>query len=175
MESQPNAPETMSELRQRIDESWSSLEQTLSGLTDEQLTTVKDQAGWTVKDHLVHLTAWESSITNLILGQPRHEALGVDQAIYLEGPIDTINAIIQDREQDRPLPEILDELHHGHQQLLGALATLDDDDLRRPPAHFLPDDPGVDAGDTRPVLEGIAGNSYEHYDEHHAWIREMMR
>lgn len=45
-------------------------------------------------------------------------------------------------------------------------------DLFRTYSYFQPDEPGEDSG--RPIIAWIIGNTYEHYDEHRAWIEELI-
>ena len=50
----------------------------------------------------------------------------------------------------------------SHARLMRRLATMSDADLRRSYNHYQPNDPR-DPGDDRPVVEWVAGNTYEHY------------
>jgi hypothetical protein len=53
------------------------------------------------------------------------------------------------------------------------LDAMTDADLRRSYNHYQPDDPR-DPGDDRPVVEWVAGNTYEHYAEHVGYIKEIV-
>ena len=56
------APElTKVELMQQTDSTWTALQDALNRLDETQLTMAKDNAGWAVKDHILHLAAWERS------------------------------------------------------------------------------------------------------------------
>ncbi|HET8629033.1 MAG TPA: hypothetical protein VFL91_16545, partial [Thermomicrobiales bacterium] len=46
-----------------------------------------------------------------------------------------------------------------------------DADLTRTYAQYLPDEPGEDTG--TPIAEYIAGDTYEHFDEHRGWIAAL--
>jgi len=48
-----------SELLAEIERDWAALQEGLSRLTPEQLTEIRDRQGWSAKDHLTHLAAWE--------------------------------------------------------------------------------------------------------------------
>ncbi len=160
------------ELLAEIDRDWAALQDALSRLTPEQLTELRDPQGWSAKDHLTHLAAWERSVVYFLEGKPRHEALGVDQATY-ERETDTINAVVQQRTADLSLDEALTDLSNVHARMLTLLEPLGDDDLFKPYSAFLPDEPGE--GDGPPAVEVISGNSAEHFREHLEWIRELVK
>ena len=84
---------TKAELLADIEQAWIAINTTLDHLNDERLTNPQDAKGWTVKDHIIHLTAWERSVVFFLQGQPRHLGLGVDEATYLSGKYDEINAV----------------------------------------------------------------------------------
>lgn len=163
------------ELLADTEQGWSALNAALDRLAEVQLTTIRDAQGWSVKDHLVHLTAWERSMVYLLSGRPRHEGLGVEEAVYLkdkENEDDEINAVIQAQHKDLPLPTVLSRFREVHQQLLHALEPLTDADLQLPYRHYLPDEPGE--GDGPPVLNMIYGNSADHFTEHLEWIESLV-
>lgn len=167
----PEHPITKSELLSDMERDWTALNTALDHLTETQITSPTDAQGWTVKDHLMHLVAWEQSVVDLLQGRPRHVALGVDEALYLAGDEDAINAAIQLRQVAVPLIEALARLHQTHQQLLAALQPLSDADLHLSYRHYLPDEPAD--GDGPPAIDVIANNSARHFAEHLPWIEAL--
>ena len=157
-------PRTKDELERRLAASWSRLERRLDGIDALRLTGPTDLAGWTPKDHLAHLAAWERSMVYLLQGKPRHEGLGVEEALYLDGDDDAINAVIHSASKDLPLVDVQPVLRSTHQELRVLVASLSDKDLQRTYAHFLPGEPGRDDG--RPIIERISANSDAHFTEH---------
>ena len=162
-------PRDMTELLRRMDEAWSSLDAALGQLSEEQLER-RDAQGWSAKDHLSHLAAWERSVAYLLQGRPRHEGLGVDEETWRGSGEDGINRVIHERTRDRSLPEARGDFEQAHQEMLAALSGLTDADIQRPYSHFV-SEPGS-RGD-RPIVELIVGNTYEHYQEHQAWLRQL--
>lgn len=75
------------EVMLEIETTWAALHSTLARLSEDEMTGVHDQAGWTVKDHLTHLTAWEESVISFLQGRPRHEGLGGRRNPLLEGVV----------------------------------------------------------------------------------------
>jgi len=172
MSTEQGPPRSKSELERRLDASWSLLEQRIDKLDERQLTSPADPADWTAKDHLAHLAAWERSMVYLLQGQPRHEGLGVEEAIYLDGDDDAINAVIQSATGDLPLADVLAVLRSTHEQLRALVASMSDEELQKPYSHFLPEEPGEDSGE--PILGRISGNGDAHFAEHLGYIEAIV-
>lgn len=162
---------TKAELLADIERTWTALNAALDRLTEAQLTIPRDAQGWTAKDHIIHLTHWERSMVFFLQGKPRHDGLGVDEALYLKGTDDEINAAIHDQHKNLSLAEALAQFHDTHGQLLKLLQPLTDDDLQKPYRHYLPDEPG--AGDGPSAIDLIDGNTANHFREHLAWIEAL--
>ncbi len=160
------------ELLRLTDAAWTQLNSALDALTPQQLTDIRDPAGWAVKDHLVHLAAWERSVVVVLQGRPRHEGLGIAEAVYDSGDEDAINAAIQAQGQDTPPATALAELRAGHSRLLSLVAPLTDVDLYKAVSDYLPASP--DDLDTRPLLGLIYSNTAHHFGEHQAWIASLV-
>jgi len=163
---------TKSELLEDIESTWPALNAALDRLTEAQMTTLRDAQGWTVKDHLVHLAAWERSVVFFLQGQPRHAGLGVDEKSYLNENDDRINAIIYQQRNGLPLAEALGQFRKVHQELMNLVQPLTDADLQKPYRHYLPDEPGD--GDGPPALNVIYSNSANHFAEHLEWIEALV-
>lgn len=163
-------PPAKAELLDRIDASWTKLNRIVAGLDEGQLTTLRDTSGWTIKDHLAHLTAWEQSLLALLEGRDRAKAAGIEEATD-DMDVDDENAIIQRRNADRPLADVTDAFHRSHQAVMARLNAMSDVDLLRSYAHYQPNDP---AAPDEAVVGWIIGNTCEHYDEHIGWIGDML-
>lgn len=163
---------TKAELVTEIAAAWTKLHTALDRLTEPQMTEIRDAHGWTVKDHLVHLAAWERSVAVFLQSKPRHAGLQVDEQLYLSGDEDAINAVIQQQRQDVSLAEVLAELRTVHGQLLSAIAPLSEDDLYKANSDFQPDTSGE--RDERPVIEMIYGTTAHHFREHQQWIASLV-
>jgi len=161
---------TRSELLATIESAWIALDATLDRLTDRQMTTIKDAQGWTVKDHLIHLAAWERSVVFFLQSQPRHAGLGVDQALYQSGNFDDINAAIFQQRKVMPLAEAMAQFHNVHRQLMELLQPLTDADLQKPYRAYLPEE----SGDDRLAIDVIYSNTAGHFREHLDWIESLV-
>ena len=59
---------TKAELMSEVDAAWTSLNAVLDRLTATQLSEVRDEQGWNVKDHLMHMAVWERSVVVFLQG-----------------------------------------------------------------------------------------------------------
>jgi hypothetical protein len=168
-------PKTTADVLARVDKAWASLEGTVGRLSPTELTEVRDPAGWAVKDHLMHVAAWEDALVARLEGRPAHEALGLDEPT-LALDEDAQNAAIFARHRDRALTDVLDAVRASHRAARARLAALDDRAVAGPVSDVLP--PGRFQGfterDTTPAGAWIGGNTWDHYDAHHGWIRDLL-
>lgn len=155
----------------RADQVWARVEQIVSGLSESQLTTVRDSRGWAIKDHLAHLMVWEQSLLALLQGRSRDQALGLDDTTYQKIEVDDVNQIIYQRHQDRTLDDVLTTSRRSHHELRAAIDALSDNDLLKPYSHYQPNNPPEQDG---PVVLWIIGNTYGHYEDHITWIQDLL-
>ncbi len=165
-----NSTPNKAELLTRIEAGWNELNARIQALTEAQLTGPTDAAGWTGKDHLMHLAVWEGGIVALLNGQSRREAMGVDEAAWESKEYDRINAIIQQRHKDLPLAEVLKTFRQVHQRMIDTLENLTEEDLQRPYSSFQP----IFNGDG-PIINRIIGNTFHHYAEHLPYIDAIVK
>jgi hypothetical protein len=164
-------PQNKSELLERMEQARTRLEQAIGRLSEAQLTTSQPDSGWTIKDHLAHLAAWEAGIAALLQRQPRWEAMGVDEATAENHEMDDLNDIIYRQQKDRSLAEVKAYFDAAHRQMLAALNRLSDEELFKPYAYY---EGKAENDDTRPIINWIVGNTYEHYEEHQGWIEALL-
>lgn len=164
---------TKDELLERIERTWPALQTTLDKLSDAQ-QTVTDAAGWAIKDHVVHMAAWERSVVFLLQKRPRHEGLGVDEALYLHGSEEAINAAVFEKNVNLTPDEALAYHRDVHEQMMALLSRLSDTDLQKPCREFLPEKLAGEEYDF-PVINTVYGNTAHHYAEHLDWIEALAR
>lgn len=165
-----STPTTTTDLLSRLDRAWEALEKTVGGLTPTQLTDIRDPAGWAVKDHVMHVAAWEDALVARLAGRPTHEALGLDEATLGQDE-DAENAAIFARHRHRPLADVLNAARSSHQVVRARLAALGDRAVAGTVTDVVP--PGSE-NDGSPAAAWIGGNTWEHYEAHHTWIRALV-
>ena len=152
-----------------IEDAWNKFHQYIGTLSEKQITEPKDEGGWTVKDHMIHLAIWEDSLRALLEKRSRPEAMGIDESLWEQGNVDAVNDVIQKRYQNMPLEEVLATLKQCHEKLLATINAMSDEDLMRPHRDFQ-----AHSEIDNPIYHWIAGNTFDHYEEHLSWIQEIV-
>lgn len=155
MTTESNKPDTgaRAALLDRVDRSWNELVATVDALDERQLTAPGPD-GWSVKDHLSHLTRWEEYLLARLDGRDGRPELGLESG--QEGGEDEINAALQRSDAGRPLEEVRRRLTETHARVAARLETLEAADLEQ----------------RLPVIEG---NTSGHFAEHTGWIRALTK
>ena len=111
------APASKEELLAQIDREWGAL-QSFVGRHGTRLE-VPDAGGWSVKDNLAHLAAWERYLVRRVLqGQSAASAFGMDRATLESLEIDDLNAVILERSRQRSLEEVLEDAEQIHLEVV---------------------------------------------------------
>jgi hypothetical protein len=152
-----------------IEKGWAELDALVDTLGDDGLM-ITGQDGWAVKDHLVHVAAWEASLIGLLDGRDRAEAMGIQASD--DDDTDAINAAIWSLHRQKTPEQAVGYFRETHAALLRSLGKMSDADLQLSYNHYQPNQPR-DPADDRPALEWVAGNTWEHYAEHLDWIRAL--
>jgi hypothetical protein len=157
---------TAEETVRKIETSWAELDAVAAAMDAGALSAPGPET-WAVKDHLVHVGAWELWLLALFEGRDKLAAMG---AAGVNKEIDDINAVVFEQHRHDTVPEALAYFRGAHEQLMAVLRRQTTEDFQRPYATFF------DAGrepSQQPVLEAVAGNTYDHYPEHVQWIKEL--
>jgi uncharacterized protein (DUF849 family) len=162
---------TKDEVRRRIIAARKALERVVMRVPADCLE-VAGADGWSVKDHLAHIAAWERSLMNLLQKLPRHTALDVSEEEFRERDTDYVNERARASREGWHLAQVLTDFQSVHDDLLDVLDRLSEEDLARPFSYFQPGEPRDD-GDAA-VVGWIAGDTYEHYDEHRVLIEALV-
>lgn len=163
---------TKAVLIKAIEKEWNSINQLLQGLTEKQWLSIKNTDGWTIKDHIAHLSVWTNYVIALLKDQPRHIALGISEEIYhnLED-IDEINEVIFQGYKNVPLSQIRSAFHAKHAELIQLIAPLSDEDVNKTYIEYathLPEDM------TFSYFHTIYDDIVNHFRDHKQWIEEMI-
>lgn len=157
------------ELLERMQTGWDALQRFIQSLNEVQLNKPTDAAGWTVKDHLIHLAVWENGIVALLNRQSRREQMGIDEATWDSHDFDQINAVIQERFQEMPLEHVLATLEEVHQHMVEKIQSMSDEALQQPCSAYDPT-----SQQELPVIVRVTNNTYAHYEEHIPWMQAIV-
>ena len=158
-------PRNAADLINRVQHEWSALLHVVENASQEQMCA-PGPGGWSVKDVLAHVAEWEQF---LLLNQFRdhspHEALRVNEDMLESPDFDELNAILFERNRDRPVAEVLANLHQTHSQLFAALEQMSDNDLIKPVETVFKD---------VSLVTVVKWLTYHHYEEHREMIEAML-
>jgi len=137
-----------------------ALEAEIAPLSDAQLLEPGVTDGWSIKDSLAHISAWERMCIGWIeafeRGEPPDRPAVIDQQWT-----DNLNARIYDESRNRPLTDVRAESQASHDAVLALIDRLGD--ALFDPQHF----PWARG---RAIAPWLRGNADEHYDEHREHI-----
>ncbi len=147
---------------------WGKFVTYVDSLSDADWTGPADPAGWTVKDHVAHVTQWDIAITNLFRD-------GTPMQRTLESPVGEWNVdyeSINERLRQRTIADSIEKVRSDRDavwlELLDALRALTDEQLSTPAGEV---GINVDEGDQTPLLPTLVTYLGGHYAAHGEMIR----
>lgn len=160
-------PEEMSksQLIMEIQSEREQLEETLAQIDQERLTEPGAQDGWSVKDILAHIVAWET----LMVGWVETTLRGDDPQVSFQDEtwdLDQFNEGLYQENRHKPLEQVLAEFHASYPRALGVAQAVPEEDLFDP--HRFPWRAG------KPLWQLVAGNTSYHYKEHNQALRAWL-
>ncbi len=156
-------PRTTIELLDRISRKRAALEQMAATLNDDAL--VATTGGWSAKDLLAHISAWERRLLAEMRGDEAAARFGLDETTHGSADTDTINAFIYSRHRDDSPSEVRAEFRASGEAVRSAIARLSDTDLAQ---DVRPEDPLVGS-----LVDLIAWDTFKHYPQHASTVAEL--
>lgn len=159
-------PENKAELMSAIRREWKLLMNVVDKL-DEQKMTALDEGGWSPKDNLAHLSEWMNSLMGYHIDKrPAEEVMRLTPEQTEGWDMEVINPVLFERNKDRSIEDVLNELKQTYEKLLAKLDSMSFEDLLKP-RHA--NDP-----EKRPLLMWVLGDTSEHFEEHRQTIEKML-
>lgn len=169
---QMDHPTSKDELMERINRAWTSF-RAVAFNVDSSVVATPGPDGWSAKDQIAHVSAWERSLMGLLQKGSRAAAMGVEESLYAAHDTDAINAQIYARVKELPLAEVKRQADATHAELLAVLDGLSWEDLNKPCSDYVAGAP-ADGPDDDPVGAWVVGNTYEHYLEHQGYLEKTV-
>ena len=144
---------------------YAALEGILVQLDETQMTTEGVIANWSIKDILAHIASWHHRLLVCLNAAIRHEQPAISGPDSVE-EMDRFNAQFYQENKSRPLGEVLTDFRTTYLQIMDKVQAMPEDDLTNP--HRFPWAQG------RPLWHLIAGDTYEHYQEHMGQIQVWL-
>lgn len=122
--------------------------------------------GWTMKDHLAHIAAWDAALVAVLRREPWYAGFGIeiDPAIGFDG----INERIRAATAAHPLRQVLSAFRGNRAALVGALRALDPRAIDQPLAVW---QPGVAVDAAEPLRVWVLDVLIMHDRAHLDWLR----
>ena len=159
-------PNNTAELLSEIEREWKELWRAVGRLAPEQMSA-PDAGGWSPKDNLAHLAEWMKVLMGYHMDRrPSHEVLGVKPAVTADWDMDVINPVLFERNRQRPLEEVLNELKRVYAELTAK--------LRSTPFEIFLQPRHANDPERRPLLDWILGDTSEHFAEHRETIEKIL-
>jgi hypothetical protein len=159
-------PGSKAELMSAIRREWKQLMDVVAKL-DEQKMTTPDEGGWSPKDNLAHLSEWMNSMMGYHIDKRSpHEVMRLTEEQTEGWDMEVINPVLFERNKDRSIEDVLDELNQTYEKVLAKLDGMSYEDLMKPRND---DDP-----EKRPLLLWVIGDTSGHFAEHREVIQRML-
>ena len=158
-----------SELLEQVKAAHARMEKLVSALSPAELSAPVLDEGWSIKDSLAHLVAWEKMMMgwmeSMLRGEPvvRFAPGFIESSTSGEEVMQALNEKLYQKDRARTLADVLTDFRRTHEQVLATLNRMSEADIFEP----------RDFASRKSVrlLDGvIGGNTYAHYDEHLDWI-----
>jgi hypothetical protein len=156
---------TRQQLIENAAAAWQHFVAYVDQLSDAQWDDPRDAAGWSVKDHVAHVSRWDRAAIALLQdGIPFQQSLDITDAAWTSDSYDPLNEEIRQPTLTTSVASLKAERDATWSDLVALLAQLDDAFLASPGAAT-----GLAIGN-RPVTQsvGVVLDDYlaHHYHEH---------
>ena len=136
----------------RIDATWSELQQSYAGLTDEEMLIPGVTGEWSVRDILAHVAVWDAVVLEVLPGILETGRHPEDDET---SDLDTFNARMTEEKRGLSLDQVRRELEQSHQRVLDYLRGATPEEVAA----------------NEPFRDRLAADTWDHYPEHTAAIR----
>ncbi len=161
MTEQMNKTKLLNEMR----DGYTSFENLLAPLSEAQMTISGVNGEWSIKDILAHLAAWQKRTLNRLEAAVRNEEPSIP-GLTSDEEVDRLNDQFYQENKARPLTDVLTDFRTTYSQIL--------DVVQAAPEEVLLDPQRIAWLDGNALWEVVAGDTYEHYQEHTESIQQWL-
>jgi len=156
-------PIRKAELLNQVETEWKNMEELLASLSPEQIIQLGPDGGWSVKDIVAHLTAWEGRMIAWVKT--------IQQGGRPSGPknwdeIHHWNSETHVQTKDMDLPMIFDQSRKTHQMVIETIKSLSEEQLQTGYTKYWP---------KGQLWHGIAVDGAWHFKEHREEILKRLQ
>lgn len=168
-----STPTTKQALLHEIERAHQDMVRLLAALRAEEKTAPILEEGWSVKDSLAHLVDWEKMTLDWLTRSLRgehvkrfREGFLYDDETEREAVMEKLNAHLFTQNKNRALDDVMQDFRATHRAILDFVAQMNENDIFDPQRFAW--------RNGSPAFDLIAGNTFEHYDEHREWIFQAV-
>lgn len=147
---------TRDEILDALEDEREKFLEAIDGLTDRQIQMPGVVGEWSVKDIMIHLSAWEAEVVKLLWQAKNGQK--PSSMHFTQVDVDATNQQWFSDYHSRSLERVQDDFAAVRKQTVRRVEAFSDKDLEDPQRYSW-------LGD-RPLWEWIAGDSFEHEAEH---------
>jgi uncharacterized damage-inducible protein DinB len=152
---------------------WGALVAYVDGLPADQWTGPKDAAGWSVQDHVAHVTHWDRAVIEALRNNvPMPETLGISDTAWAAESFDPMNEEIRRRAPSDSVHQLKAERDATWADLVSLMGELSEEQLARSGAEA-----GLAIGPrplAEPLLQVLVDYCGNHYAEHLRDIKAIV-
>jgi hypothetical protein len=156
---------TKASLLKEMGTSYATLEAKLASLDKTQYLTEEVISGWSIKDILAHISSWHHRLYQLLDAALYHQIPAISGPENIE-ELDTLNAQFYQENKSLTLDVVLTDFRNTYQHILSIVQAIPEEDLLN--SHRFSWTQG------EPLWKSIAGDTYEHYQEHILQIQQWL-
>jgi hypothetical protein len=164
---------TKQELIDHTCAAWDDFVTYVDALTAEQWTGPRDAAGWSVKDHVSHVTLWDRAVVGRLRDNvPMEETLGISAGAWADESLDPMNEEIRRLAGADAIDRVCADRNATWIEVVSLLEELSEEQLARSG-----DEAGLPVGTEprpEPVLQLLASYWGDHYREHLDAIKAIV-
>jgi hypothetical protein len=149
----------------KLNTSYAALEEILVYMDKTQYLIEGVIPGWSIKDILAHITSWHYRLIKLLDAAVHNEEPAISGPANIE-EMDALNAQFYQENKSLPLDKVLTDFRTSHEHIMDIVQAMPEEDLMSP--HRFAWTKGS------PLWQAIAGDTYEHYQEHKEQILEWL-
>jgi uncharacterized damage-inducible protein DinB len=125
-------PTQRDEVLANIRRARAELEASFAGLSEQQMTGPATEGGWTIKDHLAHITEYQRRALAVIAGHHQADGFGVDRDTFEQfADVHAVNEFLFQRNRDRDLSDVIDDFRETYRLVEATVEQMNDTDMHR--------------------------------------------
>jgi hypothetical protein len=144
---------------------YAALEGILAPLDESRMTTEGVNGDWSIKDILAHITAWHLRLLDRLHAATRNEEPTLS-GVVTDEEVDRLNEQFYNENKSRPLKDVLTDFRTTYLQIADVVQAMNEEDLISPQRFAWMRG--------NPLYYLVAGDTYEHYEEHSPPIQEWL-